>query len=177
MSTMRVDTIEEKTSGNGVKIPGHVIQTVYNEHSTGTAYATGSAATHDLFSASITPKSATSKILVSMSVTHGTHITQNDFGLHLKRGSTRIGGRTNDVARGGANTWYSGDDPIGVTGTANLSWNLFIASWQYLDSPNTTSSTTYTVGLYVHNYFYLNRFSGGNNAGGSSYISLQEIAQ
>jgi len=163
------------TSGT-VHIPGHVIQTVYNEHITGTAY-TSSNTSHDLFSASITPKIATSKILVSMSVTHGTHNTQNDFGLHLKRGSTRIGGRTNDVARGGANTWYSGDDPIGVTGGANLSWNLFIASWQYLDSPNTTSSTTYTVGLYVHNYFYLNRYSGGNNAGGSSYISLQEIAQ
>lgn len=185
-SELTVQTLRGPTSGaNANKVlipssqvlhaPGHVIQTVYNEHTTGTAYATGNPATHDLFSASITPRSATSKILVSMGITHGTNKTQNDFGLHLKRGSTRIGGRTNDAPRGGANSWYSGDDPLGSANSND--WNLFIASWQYLDSPNTTSSTTYTVGLYVHNYFYLNRFAGGNNAGGSSYISLQEIAQ
>ena len=174
MSILKVDTINEKTSGNGVYIPGHVVQTVYNEHITGTAY-TSANTSHDLFSATITPKSATSKILVSISIQHGTHNVQNDFGLFLKRGSTRIGGRTNDSARGGSNIWYSGDDPLG-SASAQL-WNLFTASWQYLDSPATISATTYTVGLFIHNNFFLNRFAGGNNAGGSSYISLQEIAQ
>ena len=28
MSILKVDTINEKTSGNGVQIPGHVIQTI-----------------------------------------------------------------------------------------------------------------------------------------------------
>ena len=174
MSVLKVDTINEKTSGNGVVIPSHVIQTVYNENITRTAY-TSANTTHDLFSATITPKSATSKILVSMSVQHGTSNVQNDFGLHLKRGSTRIGGGTNDTARGGANSWYCGDDYIGSA--AQNQWNMFTASWQYLDSPATTSATTYTVGLFVHNYFYLNRMAGGATFGGSSYISLQEIAQ
>ena len=174
MSILKVDTINEKTTGNGIYIPGHVVQTVYNEHTTGTAYTTANSS-NDLFSATITPKSATSKILVSISVQHGTHNVQNDFGLFLKRGSTRIGGRANDTTRGGANCWFSGDDYLG-TAAQNL-WNLFTASWQYLDSPATTSATTYTVGAFVHNHFYLNRFAGGNNAGGSSYISLQEIAQ
>ena len=63
MSILKVDTINEKTSGNGVQIAGHVIQTVYNEHITGTAYTTATTL-NDLFSATITPKSATSKILV-----------------------------------------------------------------------------------------------------------------
>lgn len=174
MSILKVDTINEKTSGNGVVIPGHVIQTVYNEYTTGVAFTTTNSS-NDLFSATITPKSTTSKILVSVSVQHGTQSTQNDFGLHLKRGSTRIGGRTNDATRGGANSWYSGDDPVG--GSSAVNWNLFTASFQYLDSPATTSATTYTVGAFVHNYFYLNRYAGGNNAGGSSYISLQEIGQ
>lgn len=173
MSILKVDTINEKTSGNGVQIAGHVIQVVYNEHITGTAYTTATTL-NDLFSATITPKSATSKILVSISVQHGTNNVQNDFGLFLKRGSTRIGGRTNDTPRGGSNIWYAGDDYIGSA--AQNQWNLFTASWQYLDSPATTSATTYTVGAYVHNYFYLNRFAGGD-LGGSSYISLQEIAQ
>lgn len=173
MSILKVDTINEKTTGNGIVIPGHVIQTVYNEHITGTAYTTATTL-NDLFSATITPKSATSKILVSISVQHGPSNSQNDFGLFLKRGSTRIGGRTNDTPRGGSNIWYAGDDPLGTASSNN--WNLFTASWRYLDSPATTSATTYTVGAYVHNYFYLNRFAGGD-LGGSSYISLQEIAQ
>ena len=83
MSILKVDTINEKTSGNGVAIPGHVVQTVYNEHITRTAYTSANTA-HDLFSAIITPKSATSKILVSISLQHGTSNVQNDFGLHLK---------------------------------------------------------------------------------------------
>jgi len=195
MSTLIVENLKGPTTGanaNKIIVPsgqtlevadslryedmpvGSVLQTVYNEYITGVAY-TSANTTHDLFSATITPKIATSKILVSISVQHGTHNVQNDFGLHLKRGSTRIGGRTNDASRGGANSWYSGDDPLG-TSSQNL-WNLFTASWQYLDSPATTSATTYTVGLFVHNHFYINRFAGGNSGGGSSYISLQEIAQ
>ena len=152
---------------------GSVIQTVYTENNTGTAY-TSANTTHNLITANITPTSTTSKILISMSVQHGPSNVQNDFGLHLKRDSTRIGGRTNDTARGGANSWFSGDDYIGSN--SQNQWNLFTASWQYLDSPSTTSATAYTVGLYVHNYFYLNRFAGGD-LGGSSYISLQEIKQ
>jgi hypothetical protein len=195
MSTIKVENLTGITSGanaNKIIVPagqtlqvtdklrhddmpvGSIIQTVYTENATGTAY-TSADTNHDLFSATITPKSATSKILVSMSVQHGTQSTQNDFGLHLKRGSTRIGGRTNDSSRGGPNSWYCGDDPIG--GSSANNWNLFTASWQYLDSPSTTSATIYTVGLHVHNYFYLNRMAGGNTFGGSSYISLQEIAQ
>lgn len=185
MSTLIVENLKGPTSGsnaNTIILPsgqtlhaaGHAIQTVYNENITRTAY-TSANTTHDLFSASITPKFATSKILVSMSVQHGTSNVQNDFGLHLRRGSTRIGGSTNDSARGGTNCWYCGDDYIGSA--SQNQWNLFTASWQYLDSPATTSATTYTVGLFVHNYFYLNRMAGGANFGGSSYISLQEIAQ
>ena len=34
MSTLYVDTINEKTSGNGVQIPGHVIQCSWNLFST-----------------------------------------------------------------------------------------------------------------------------------------------
>ena len=65
MSILKVDTLQPATA-SGVHIAGHVIQTVYNEHITGTAYISVNTS-HDLFSATITPKSATSKILVSIS--------------------------------------------------------------------------------------------------------------
>ena len=65
MSTLFVDTINEKTSGNGIYIPGHVVQfkkTAYitstqNTVSTSWADITGA-------SLSITPKSTSSIILI-----------------------------------------------------------------------------------------------------------------
>ena len=45
MSTVYVDTINEKTSGNGVQIPGHVIQTVYVESTTSAVYHMGGTTT------------------------------------------------------------------------------------------------------------------------------------
>ena len=67
MSKIFVDDIVEKTSGNGVQIPGHVVQIVQGEYSTqilsssSTYTATGVAAT-------ITPSSTSSKILVCVQI-------------------------------------------------------------------------------------------------------------
>jgi hypothetical protein len=175
MSTVYVDTINEKTSGNGVQIPGHVIQTVYVESTTSAAYNMGATTVGtDLYSAAITPNNTSSKILISINLQWGMSNTNGDFGLYLKRGSSRIGGRTNDNARGGSNIWFANDDRVGSENQQN--YNLFNASWQYLDSPNTTSSTTYTVGAAIHTIFSFNRHYSYNN-GGTSSITLMEIAQ
>ena len=175
MSTMYVDTINEKTSGNGVQIPGHVIQTVYVESTTSAVYNMGATTTStDLYSAAITPNNTSSKILISINLQWGMSNVNGDFGLYLKRGSSRIGGRGQDSARGGSNIWFANDDRVGAESQQN--YNLFNASWQYLDSPNTTSSTTYTVGAAIHTIFAFNRHYSYNN-GGSSSITLMEIAQ
>jgi hypothetical protein len=174
-STLYVDNLVEKTSGNGVHIPGHVIQTVYVESTTSAVYNFGSTTTStDLYSAAITPNNTSSKILISINLQWGISNTNGDFGLYLKRGSTRIGGKGNDSARGGSNIWFANDDRVGSENQQN--YNLFNASWQYLDSPNTTSSTTYTVGAAIHTIFTFNRHYSYDN-GGTSSITLQEIAQ
>lgn len=174
-STLYVDNLIEKTSGNGVHIPGHVIQTVYVESTTSATYNMGSTTVGtDLYSAAITPNNTSSKILISINLQWGMSNTNGDFGLYLKRGSSRIGGRTNDNARGGSNIWFANDDRVGTENQQN--YNLFNASWQYLDSPNTTSSTTYTVGAAIHTIFSFNRHYSYNN-GGTSSITLMEIAQ
>ena len=67
MSTLFVDTINEKTTGNGIIIPGHVIQ--HKSHNTITATtATGVTAYTDLGGASFsfTPKQSGSKLIVTM---------------------------------------------------------------------------------------------------------------
>ncbi len=64
MSTLYVDTINEKTSGNGVQIPGHVVQEVH--HPCVTVMTLSSTSYVDLTGASVTftPKANNSKLLV-----------------------------------------------------------------------------------------------------------------
>ena len=67
MSTLYVDNLVEQTSGNGVHIPGHVIQ--YKVHNiTTTTVATGVTAYTDLTDGSFTftPKQSGSKLLITM---------------------------------------------------------------------------------------------------------------
>ena len=68
MSTLFVDTINEKTSGNGIAIPGHVVQVVHatsgdgSEISvTGTTWTSGGSES----TITITPKFSTSKLLIT----------------------------------------------------------------------------------------------------------------
>ena len=63
MSILKVDTINEKTSGNGVHIAGHVIQYQQAELSTATTISAGASAT--VLTMNFTPKLTTSKIRVS----------------------------------------------------------------------------------------------------------------
>ena len=65
MSTLFVDTINEKTSGNGIQIPGHVIQVVNSGIlNTVNANTTSSSFTATGLFVNITPKYSNSKILV-----------------------------------------------------------------------------------------------------------------
>ena len=63
MSTLKVDTINEKTSGNGVTIPGHIIQIVKSEV-TGNVQATSATYLDVGHSLVITPKFASSHVLL-----------------------------------------------------------------------------------------------------------------
>jgi len=63
MSTLFVDTINEKTSGNGIQIPGHIVQVVNATNSSQVAVSSTSAYT-DLLSCAITTKYANSIIMV-----------------------------------------------------------------------------------------------------------------
>ena len=65
-STLYVDNLIEKTSGSGVHIPGHVIQVVQGVYSSVATVSTAALSTSSvLFSATITPKFASSKILLT----------------------------------------------------------------------------------------------------------------
>jgi hypothetical protein len=82
-------------------------------------------------SVAITPSSATSKILVTAAVQHSISVTNNNVWVQLVRDSTAIGNGTDGFGGSRADT-------------TSLIWCSTIS---YLDSPATTSSTTYKIQL------------------------------
>ena len=128
---------------------------------------------------SITPSSASSKILVLGSVAHSNDRANDAYGFnyfHFSRGGSPIGIGTAAGSR--ASTTHGG---------ATID-NDFLMIWNssYLDSPGTTSSITYgvqtRVGYASGNTFYLNKSSSYSSindyyiAAGSSSLILLEVA-
>lgn len=107
---------------------GKVLQVIQGSDSTArtrtaTSFASASVA------ASITPSSATSKVLVIVHLNDVFQSVGNSMKLRLVRGAT-------EIIKFGSNNGYSS-----VTQTLYMGTN----STAYLDSPSTTSATTYTV--------------------------------
>ena len=159
MSTLSVDTIQGQTAAAKVMIPGHVVQVVNGSTATlATSTVTSFADTG--LTATITPKSNTSKILVLVNQ-QGCQKYGANTGMQLKlfRGSTEL---TKFESQLGINANTSHDQNVGGCGVC------------FLDSPSTTSATVYKTQL-----------ANRNGAGGvgvqadsaTSTITLMEIAQ
>ena len=119
---------------------------------------------------SITPSSTSSKIFLTGSVFYG--IDNNTYGslggISFFRGTTQIGDGNSDIASGTV-------VGIGYTGTNNH----VTVPIQFLDSPSTTSATTYHVVCRNHvggnKTFYVNGRKNGTQRGAST-ITAYEIA-
>lgn len=111
---------------------GKVLQVVQGTNSTQTTIASTSMTDTGL-SASITPSSTSSKVLVIVNQVFFYTRTANQLGVYgqILRGSTSVYGGTTSFFE------YDRDGAAGVVER----WSAFSAS--YLDSPSTTSSTTY----------------------------------
>jgi hypothetical protein len=122
-------------------------------------------------SATITPSSASSKILILYEIMVSANNSQ--FYIKLLRGSTDI---------------YLGDSASSRKRVTNNHWlgdsnNMFSSVINYLDSPNTTSATTYKIQAHTQNASYtfcVNRTQNdgdtSNMPRGSSSITLMEVA-
>ena len=158
MSNLYVDSIVEKTSGNGVHIPGHVIQTIHaqgplsNSSITSTSYAASG------YTATITPKFSNSKIYIHATWNSNCTTANDGHKVRIYRGTTNI---------------TSGNGQLAYTAGGGSSNVHMPASLIEYDSPNTTSSVTYEL--------YHGSQGGGtvrfaNDWTPVSFI-LQEIAQ
>ena len=163
-STLTVDNIVGATTAGNVHIPGAVIQVKSTNTNTRTTHGSTSYAVADDIVATITPKYATSKILVMMNVMVRTYnATGADSSMKVA------------FSRDGGSTIIS---PIRTRsydyGSSGIIVESSVAA-DYLDSPATTSSLTYQV------YFaYVNGTNAAvNNFSPDSHssITLMEIAQ
>ena len=135
---------------------GTVLQVVQNTEEGTQIFTNSSSYTDTNLNCSITPSSTSSKILVQVSFQQRT-TSGGDYGLFgLKRDSTDVKG-----------TSFFGTQ-------ASADWET--VSFQYLDSPLTTSSVTYTLRYKSNsgaNYVYI----GWSGSGGSvQTMTLMEIA-
>ena len=180
MSTMYVNKVQELNVGSGVQIPGHVIQVKNFEYTTRDVFS-GSASNsyqNTGVTISITPKSATSKILVRFGV-HGLSARLGGFhqepDVAIAVNGTTTKEYTNIIKQGGSNFWIPTDPGGTVHFTAD-----------YMHTPGSVAQQTYTIQIRGNTNLSgdmqvaINNIASGNYAGessGSSYITVMEIAQ
>ena len=175
---MPVSTIQNASLASGVpsaaKLPAGSVLQVVSTTKTDTFSTTSSSFTDITgLSVSITPTSATSKILVTYTGTVGTLTGQYSVGFQLVRGSTAI---------------YLGDASSARTRASSWGFSESSVYWQtsfngiFLDSPETTSATTYKLQM-ISPYgvtSYLGRNQNDSDATGYSRvpatITVMEIA-
>ena len=147
---------------------GKVLQVVTLQYSTIETHSAGSSWQNTGLSLAITPASTSNKILVVITAS----ISASTYGFHnVVRDSTALNQGTATGSR------------IACTASSygGSSAALPTASITLLDSPSTTSATTYLLAVYGYNSetVYLNRTStdadGNYTARGSSSITLMEI--
>lgn len=136
MSILKVDTINEKTTGNGVAIPGHVVQGV-------TATFSGSSTSSSSYAAmatcgSITTKFANSKFLVTASAQH-----------QVGRSSSQDG-RGNFQLRSSTDSYSASLHTQVVVNYRDSSsgWNQPAVPFHLIHSPNVSAGTTITYKIY-----------------------------
>jgi hypothetical protein len=156
-------------AGVGGKVLQVVSATKTNTFSTtGTAFVDVSG-----LSVSITPTSASSKILIISSVNGQGAVSQSFLATRLMRNSTEIaiGDANSSAARATSSTGYTGDSG----GQLNLSMT-------HLDSPATTSAVTYKVqaSSLASTAAFINRSQGNDGSYSrcmtASAITVMEIA-
>tara|TARA_B100000575_G_scaffold255439_1_gene225227 strand:- start:308 stop:844 length:537 start_codon:yes stop_codon:yes gene_type:complete len=178
MSTLTVQNIQGSSSssntinvasGHVLQAPGHVLQVQSTTVNSMVSQSAGGAGTfYDIsgMSVAITPKSASNKILVTYSVNVSNSTTGRNDTMRLLRDSTAI------VGTGGTN--HNATEYFRL----DSQWHIRNVNGNYLDSPNTTSATTYKLQWAMEGGVgYLNRRGGSADYSTISSITVMEIAQ
>ena len=179
MSTLTVKGIAAP-NGFDLQMPtGHIIQTVSTTKTDTFTYSASSISYADVtgLAATITPKFSSSKILVQVNINFSNN--KRYSAAILVRGSTQIGGGTAVGSRPSVSVSNGTNQ-----NESNEEYIMRNSSFSFLDSPSTTSATTYKVQAgNTHesgSTTYVNRPQSSDNAAyihrGISTITLTEVA-
>ena len=168
----RMQITNSGVSGTGISA-GKILQVVQTFKTDSTSQSGNSSTTfYDIsgMSVSITPSSSSNKVLVMWTAQLASSGASGRGNIiRLLRGSTEIGSGT-----GGSST-------NGQVYHRTVQYNPETKNMMYLDSPNTTSATTYKLQWSVEGSggsattYYLNDNSGGS-FGITSHITVMEVA-
>ena len=160
MSRMFIDNIVEKTSGNGVHIPGHIIQYQQRLVTTGgSATSSGSFVDIDPFYVDITPKFSNSIILF-----------QSNF--HAAVTGTTAYARFRVVDSNNSDTQWSSGLYVGASGYK------VIDSWlEVLIRTSNPAGTTNTMRLQLQGLVTGSTLETGWSGGDRRLVTAMEIAQ
>ena len=172
MSTLKVDTIQGKTTAGTVAMPsGMILETLQMTHTTYVNTASSSYISSGLTLA-ITPKFSSSKILVSVHAVGLAVYDSGNNGVKLETSIERAisGGATSTIATYGRHCHgtTSSNQYLGVSHTPF-----------FLDSPSTTSAVTYTYKIRSrtgHSEVRMNDYHDTDTPP-SSTLTLMEIKQ
>ena len=156
--------LSTKSSGTVLQVVSTTLTTSFSTSSTSMVDVTG-------LSLSITPTSASSKVLITVNMSASAGAGGAVLFYQMVRGSTAIGiGTTGGANYNVTGAMYSGD--------ASTNQNFIYPSSQLLDSPATTSATTYKIQISSNNgaqAVYVNKRSD-NYVSAISTITAMEIA-
>ena len=176
MSTLEVKAIQAPT-GYDLQMPaGHILQVVSATKTDTQVISSSSFVDITGLSATITPSSSSNKIFVSVNVSFSG--AQNAYvAFQILRGSTEILKSTDS----GTGIECAGGCVINSSG--NIAYSVLKESMSGLDSPNTTSATTYKVqispkrtGTETATVNRSNNLGDDNQYRTASTITLMEIA-
>lgn len=152
-----------KTDWEDVGVQPAILQVVSTTKTD--SFATSSTSMVDVtgFSASITPSSTSSKILIVCNISYGQSNAAAGISFNLVRGASTIAQGTGGVAQATVHPFPQAEQARDVGG------------FNFLDSPATTSATTYKIQAAVSSATgYVNR--GFTDVRGISTITLMEVA-
>ena len=166
MSTLKVNTLTNVAGNSDISNVGKILQVVQTFKGDTTTTTSTSFGDISGMSATITPSSASNKVLVSFTL----HLSSNNSPViivNLLRGTTNIAQPTvTDAHPSTLQLWMDAD-------------RMVTQNYEFLDSPSTTSATTYKLQWRVHEgtpTVKLNGYFGNNNYNTTSTLILKEVA-
>ena len=153
---------------------GNIIQVVQTVKTDSFTTTSGTLVDITGFSVDITPSSSSSKILVFVSIGICANSTSNATCFALLRGSTNLTSNTSGGFADTSNCFSS----VGGGGTSDDDRKTLSPSIMFLDSPSTTSATTYKVQMLASggSTGFFNQWGQNTDQAAVSTITAQEVA-